>query len=53
VARGGRGLGLVRIEQRIKLVDGKSSIDSQPRKGTTVQVSVPIHPGRDSMRAAG
>jgi signal transduction histidine kinase len=40
-ARMGRGLGLVRIEQRIKLVNGMSSIDSQPDKGTTVQVSVP------------
>jgi PAS domain S-box-containing protein len=52
-ARGGRGLGLVRIEQRIKLVEGTSLIDSQPEKGTTVQVSVPMHSGRDSIRAAG
>ena len=52
-ARGGRGLGLVRIEQRIKLVEGTSRIDSQPERGTTIQVSVPLHPGRDSIRAAG
>jgi PAS domain S-box-containing protein len=52
-ARGGRGLGLVRIEQRIKLVEGTSWIDSQPEKGTTVQVSVPMHSERDSIRAAG
>jgi PAS domain S-box-containing protein len=52
-ARGGRGLGLVRIEQRIKLVEGTSWIDSQPQKGTTVQVSVPMHSGRNSVRAAG
>jgi signal transduction histidine kinase len=52
-ARGGRGLGLVRIEQRIKLVEGTSWIDSQPQKGTTVEVSVPMHSGREPMRAAG
>ena len=52
-ARRGRGLGLVRIEQRVKLVEGTSSIDSQPEEGTTVQVSVPLRSGRDSMRAAG
>ena len=52
-ARRGRGLGLVRIEQRVKLVNGTSSIDSQLEKGTTVHVSVPLHSGRDSMRAAG
>jgi PAS domain S-box-containing protein len=52
-ARGGRGLGLVRIEQRIKLVEGTSLIDSQPGKGTTVQVSVPMHSGRESIRSAG
>jgi PAS domain S-box-containing protein len=52
-ARGGRGLGLVRIEQRIKLVEGTSWIDSQPQKGTTIQVSVPMHSERDSIRAAG
>ena len=49
-ARRGQGLGLVRIEQRVKLVDGLSSIDSQPEEGTTVQVSVPLRSGRDSLR---
>jgi PAS domain S-box-containing protein len=52
-ARRGRGLGLVRIEQRVKLVEGTSSIDSQPEKGTTVKVSLPLRSGPDSMRAAG
>ncbi len=52
-ARMGQGLGLVRIEQRIKLVNGMSSIDSQPDKGTTVQVSVPLRPGHDSLRVTG
>ena len=52
-ARSGRGLGLVRIEQRVKLVNGTSSIDSQPEEGTTVQVNVPLRSGCDSLRAAG
>ena len=52
VASGGPGLGLVRIEQRVKLVNGKSSIYSQPGEGSVIQVSVPLRPGYDSMRAA-
>ena len=52
-ARKGRALGLTRIEQRVKLVEGKFSIDSQPEKGTTVHVSVPLNSGSDSMRATG
>jgi len=52
-ARKGRGLGLTRMEQRVKLVKGTFSIDSQPKKGTTVRVSVPLRSGRDSVRAAG
>jgi PAS domain S-box-containing protein len=51
-ARSGRGLGLVRIEQRVKLVDGSSSIESKPEKGTTVEVSVPLRSGHGSIRAA-
>jgi PAS domain S-box-containing protein len=51
-ARKGRGLGLTRIEQRVKLVEGTFSIDSQPKKGTTVHVSVPLRSQRDSIRAA-
>ncbi len=53
VARSGRGLGLVRIEQRIKLVNGTSSINSQFKEGTTIQVSVPLSSGHNSMRKAG
>jgi PAS domain S-box-containing protein len=51
-ARRGQGLGLVRIEQRIKLVNGTSSIDSRPGEGTVVQVSVPLRLGYNSMRAS-
>jgi PAS domain S-box-containing protein len=53
VARTGRGLGLTRMEQRVRLVNGTFSIDSQPTKGTTVHVGVPHGSADDSMRAAG
>jgi len=48
-----RGLGLTRMEQRVRLVNGTFSIDSQPEKGTTVHVRVPLRSGIDSLRAAG
>jgi signal transduction histidine kinase len=52
-ARKGRGLGLTRMEQRVKLVEGAFSIDSQPNRGTMIHARVPLSLGRDSMRAAG
>ena len=39
-ARSGRGLGLISMEERIKLVDGELSIDSRPHQGTTVHARV-------------
>jgi len=35
------GLGLIRMEQRLKLLKGTLSIDSQPQHGTTVLARVP------------
>jgi hypothetical protein len=46
-------LGLIRIEQRVSLAEGTFSIDSEPEKGTTVHVSLPLRSGNDSKRAAG
>jgi PAS domain S-box-containing protein len=37
-----RGLGLWSMEERLKLVQGVLSIDSQPRKGTTIHARVPF-----------
>ena len=51
-ARRGRGLGLIRMEQRLRLVNGTFSVDSQPEKGTTVHASVPLR-SASVMRAAG
>jgi PAS domain S-box-containing protein len=52
-ARQGRGLGLTRMEQRVKLVKGMFSIDSQPDRGTIVRMSAPLHLGTDSVSVPG
>jgi len=48
-----RGLGLISMEERLKLLKGTLSIESQPKHGTTILARVPLHPGIDSMRVAG
>ena len=35
-------LGLISIKERLRLVDGKISIRSQPNKGTQIDVSIPL-----------
>lgn len=44
----GHGLGLTSMKERIALVDGELSIDSQPNNGTTIDVRVPLQPGSKS-----
>jgi len=51
-AKVSRGLGLISMEERLKLVNGTLSIDSQPQHGTTVHARVPVSLSSDSMRAA-
>jgi signal transduction histidine kinase len=48
-----RGLGLVSVEERLKLLKGTLSIESQPKRGTTIHACAPLSSGTDSMRAAG
>ena len=50
-AKESRGLGLIRMEQRLRLVNGTFSVDSQPEKGTIVHASVPLR-SASAMRAA-
>src|SRR5258708_11118670 len=38
----GRGLGLISMQERIKLVKGEFSIDSQLSRGTTIHARVPV-----------
>jgi signal transduction histidine kinase len=52
-AKTGRGLGLISMEERLKLVDGTLSIESQPKSGTTIHARVPFNSSSDSARAAG
>jgi signal transduction histidine kinase len=52
-AKQGRGLGLVSMEERLKLVNGMLSIESRPQGGTTIHARVPIRRASDAMQAAG
>ena len=52
-AKQSRGLGLISMEERLKLLKGTFAIESQPQRGTTIHARVPLSLGTDSMRAAG
>ena len=47
-ATAGRGLGLISMRERMKLVNGTFSIDSQPQQGVTIHASVPLPPRSSS-----
>ena len=42
VLKGRRGLGLVSMKERLKLVVGELTIDSHPQRGTTIRACVPL-----------
>jgi PAS domain S-box-containing protein len=50
--KGSRGIGLISMEERMKLVNGSLSIDSLPKRGTTIHARVPFTSSSDSARAA-
>jgi signal transduction histidine kinase len=50
-ARKAGGLGLNRIQERLKLVNGTVSIESKPKLGATIHARVPVTSGTASMRA--
>jgi len=52
-AKKSRGLGLISMEERLKLLTGTLSIDSQPKRGTTIHARVPLGSVSDSMGATG
>jgi signal transduction histidine kinase len=52
VAKVGRGLGLISMHERLKILNGTSSIESQPEQGTTIHASVPINPATPSVPTA-
>jgi PAS domain S-box-containing protein len=45
-------LGLIIIKERLKLVDGEFSVQSQAGRGTTIQARVPLHTEIDSAGGA-
>ena len=52
-ARASKGIGLISMEERLKLVKGTLLVDSQLQRGTTVSARVPLRPESDSMRPTG
>jgi signal transduction histidine kinase len=49
----GTGLGLTSMQERLRLVHGELSLNSQPKRGTTIHAHVPFDSSSDSARAAG
>ena len=47
------GLGLISMEERLRVVKGTFSIESQAKRGTKIHARVPLGSPSDSMRAAG
>ena len=47
----GRGIGITSMRERLKLVEGELSIDSEPQRGTVVHAKVPIRRGTMSAAA--
>jgi signal transduction histidine kinase len=44
------GLGLMGMEERLRLVNGAFTVESQPGYGTTIQAMIPFGPGRPEAR---
>jgi PAS domain S-box-containing protein len=49
----GRGLGLTSMIERLKIANGRLSIDSDPQRGTTLRARVPLGPTGRSAAASG
>ena len=45
LARGAQGLGLISMQERVRLVKGTISITSKPHSGTEINVRVPLSAG--------
>jgi signal transduction histidine kinase len=52
-AKTNRGLGLISMEERLKLLNGTLSIESQPNRGTTIHACIPFSSETDPLRVAG
>jgi PAS domain S-box-containing protein len=49
----GQGLGLLRMEERVKLLKGTFAIESHPKLGTSIRAQISLSSGSASMQAAG
>jgi PAS domain S-box-containing protein len=49
----GRGLGITSMQERLKLVKGELTINSQPKRGTTIHARVPLDLESQSALATG
>jgi signal transduction histidine kinase len=47
------GIGLISMEERLKLLKGTLAIDTQPKRGTTIHARVPFKEEDVPMRTAG
>jgi PAS domain S-box-containing protein len=52
-ARESSGLGLISMQERLKLVDGQLSIESERGRGTTIHAQVQLPPAGESLPIAG
>jgi signal transduction histidine kinase len=52
-AKESRGLGLISMGERLKLLNGTLSIESQPKRGTTIHARVHFTAVSNSIKAAG
>jgi PAS domain S-box-containing protein len=48
-----RSMGLIGMRERLKLLKGTFSIESQLKRGTTIHARIPLSSASDSLRAAG
>ena len=53
IAKESRGLGLISMEERLKLLNGTLAIESQSNRGTTIHARVPLGSASESIGAAG
>jgi signal transduction histidine kinase len=52
-AKESRGLGLISMQERLKLLNGTFLIESQPQRGTTIHARLPLSSANESICATG
>jgi len=52
-AKTSRGIGLISMEERLKLLHGTVTIEARPQRGTTIHARAPLGSGNNALREAG